>query len=93
MSTSLPELERAGDLVFTADTAAAFGAAIRKAAPLAQDAAFGQRLRQYALDNAWTFRASDMLAEMAREPKLSVDRPALRRRHRDDVGGAARDAG
>ena len=31
-----------------------------------------QRLRQYALDNDWRFRAADMLAEMAREPKLSV---------------------
>lgn len=72
VSTSLPELDRAGDLVFRADDAASFAAQIRRAAPLAQDAGFGQRLRQYALDNAWSFRASDMLAEMRREPKLSV---------------------
>lgn len=72
VSTSLPELDRAGDLVFRADDPASFAAAIRKAAPLARDADFGQRLRQYALDNAWSFRAADMLAEMRREPKLSV---------------------
>lgn len=72
VSTSLPELDRAGDLVFRADDPAGFAAAIRKAAPLTRDAAFGQRLRQYALDNAWSFRAADMLAEMRREPKLSV---------------------
>ncbi|HRO15241.1 MAG TPA: glycosyltransferase, partial [Paracoccus sp. (in: a-proteobacteria)] len=72
VSTALPELERAGDLVFTAGTAPDFAAAIRRAAPLAHDADFGRRLRQYALDNAWSFRAADMLAEMTREPKLSV---------------------
>lgn len=72
VSTSLPELDRAGDLVFRADDAASFAAQIRRAAPLAQDADFGRRLRQYALDNAWSFRAVDMLAEMRREPKLSV---------------------
>lgn len=72
VSTSLPELDRAGDLVFRADDAAGFADQIRRAAPLAQDQAFGQRLRQYALDNAWSFRAADMLAEMRREPKLSV---------------------
>ncbi|MBB1492199.1 glycosyltransferase [Paracoccus sp. MC1854] len=72
VSTSLPELDRAGDLVFRADDPAGFAAAIRRAAPLARDAVFGQRLRQYALDNAWSFRAADLLAEMRREPKLSV---------------------
>lgn len=72
VSTSLPELDRAGELVFRADDAAGFAAQIRRAAPLARDADFGQRLRQYALDNAWSFRAADMLAEMRREPKLSV---------------------
>ena len=72
VSTSLPELDRAGELVFRADDALAFAAQIRHAAPLARDADFGQRLRQYALDNAWSFRAADMLAEMRHEPKLSV---------------------
>lgn len=72
VSTSLPELDRAGDLVFRADDPAAFAAQIRRAAPLARDPAFGQQLRRYALDNAWSYRAADMLAEMEREPKLSV---------------------
>ena len=72
VSTSLPELDRAGDLVFRADDPAAFAAQIRRAAPLARDAAFGQQLRRYALDNAWSYRAADMMAEMEREPRLSV---------------------
>ncbi|ARJ70247.1 hypothetical protein B0A89_12055 [Paracoccus contaminans] len=72
VSTALPELDRAGDLVFRAGDAARFAQQIRRAAPLARDAAFGQRLRQYALDNDWRFRAADILAEIAREPKLSV---------------------
>lgn len=72
VSTSLPELARAGDLVFRADDAAGFAAAIRRAAPLARDADFGRRLRDYALGNAWDYRAADMLAEMRREPRLSV---------------------
>ncbi|TKB07536.1 MAG: glycosyltransferase, partial [Mesorhizobium sp.] len=72
VSTSLPELDRAGDLVFRSDHPAGFATQIRRAAPLAQDSGFGHRLRQYALDNAWSFRAHDMLKEMQREPKLSV---------------------
>ena len=72
VATSLPELDRVGDLVFRADDPHSFAEQVRRAAPLARDADFGRRLRQYALDNAWTFRAADMLAEMDREPKLSV---------------------
>lgn len=72
VSTPLPELARAGDLVFRASDAKGFAEQIRRAAPLARDPDFGARLRQYALDNDWRFRAADMLAEMGREPKLSV---------------------
>mgnify|MGYP001170109874 CR=1 FL=1 len=72
VSTSLPELARAGDLVLRADSPEDFAAAIRCAAPLARDAEFAARLRRYALDNAWDFRAADMLAHMRDEPLLSV---------------------
>ncbi|SEH88263.1 glycosyltransferase [Paracoccus alkenifer] len=72
VSTSLPELGRAGDLVLRADSPEAFAAAIRRAAPMARDPDFGARLRRYALENAWDFRAADMLAHMRTEPRLSV---------------------
>ncbi|HHY02711.1 MAG TPA: glycosyltransferase, partial [Paracoccus sp.] len=72
VSTSLPELERAGDLVLRANSPGDFAAAIRRAAPLARNADFGARLRRYALDNAWDFRAAHMLAHMRAEPLLSV---------------------
>ncbi|MDO5657155.1 MAG: glycosyltransferase [Paracoccus sp. (in: a-proteobacteria)] len=72
VATALPELARAGDLVATGSDAAGFAAAIRKAAPLARDPDHGARLRQYALDNAWSYRAADMLTEMTRAPRLSV---------------------
>ncbi|WP_449040963.1 glycosyltransferase [Paracoccus sp. (in: a-proteobacteria)] len=72
VSTSLPELARAGDLVLRADSPEDFAAAIRRAAPLASDAGFAARLRRYALENAWDFRATDMLAHMRDEPLLSV---------------------
>lgn len=72
VSTSLPELARAGDLVLRADSPEAFAAAIRRAAPLARDADLAAKLRRYALENAWDFRAADMLAHMRDEPLLSV---------------------
>ncbi|MDO5528441.1 MAG: glycosyltransferase [Paracoccus sp. (in: a-proteobacteria)] len=72
VATALPELERAGDLVRIAEGPEAFARAIREAAPLARDPANGALLRAYALDNAWSDRASDMLAEMGRAPLLSV---------------------
>ena len=72
VATALPELARAGDLVTIAGDAAGFAAAIRASAPLARDTAHGARLRAYALDNAWSGRAADMLAEMTRVPRLSV---------------------
>ncbi|MDO5604926.1 MAG: glycosyltransferase [Paracoccus sp. (in: a-proteobacteria)] len=72
VATALPELERAGDLVITAHDAAGFGQGIRAAAARGSDPAFGDRLREYALENAWSYRAADMLAEMETAPLLSV---------------------
>ncbi|MDO5621119.1 MAG: glycosyltransferase [Paracoccus sp. (in: a-proteobacteria)] len=72
VATALPELERACDLVITAHDATDFAAGIRQAAERGRNPDFGPALRQYALDNAWSFRAADMLAEMERMPLLSV---------------------
>ena len=72
VASAMPELARAGDLVITADDAEGFAAGIRAASQKTEDPAHGDALRQYALDNAWSFRARDMLAEMEHAALLSV---------------------
>lgn len=72
VATSMPELDRAGDLVTRADDAKTFAKGIRDAADKARDPDHGTALRQYALDNAWSFRATDLVNELTREPLLSV---------------------
>ncbi|MCV2865291.1 glycosyltransferase [Albidovulum sediminicola] len=71
VATPMPELRRAGDLVRTADNAADFVAAIRTAAA-STDPLGGERLRNYALANTWSGRATAMLAEMERAPLVSI---------------------
>ncbi|WBU53489.1 glycosyltransferase [Paracoccus sp. SCSIO 75233] len=72
VATALPELARAGDLVTTASDAAGFAAGIRQAATAPDATSRGDALRSYALDNAWSYRAADILAEMDRAPSVSV---------------------
>ncbi|MFV0411626.1 MAG: glycosyltransferase [Paracoccus sp. (in: a-proteobacteria)] len=72
VATTMPELARAGDLVTTADDPQGFAAGIRTAAEKAADPAYGARLRSYALENSWSYRAADMLTEMERAAQLSV---------------------
>ncbi|MBA4492188.1 glycosyltransferase [Paracoccus sp. S1E-3] len=72
VSTALPELARAGDLVTTANDPAGFAQGIRDAAAKSADPMVGAALRAYALENAWSYRAADMLAEMESAPLLSV---------------------
>lgn len=72
VSTALPELERAGGLVTIAHDAAGFAEGIRSAAALSQNPDTGEKLRTYALENAWSYRAADMLAEMEQAPLISV---------------------
>ncbi len=72
VATALPELARAGDLVFVAHTPPEFASHIRTAASRGGDGAFKLALRQYALDNAWSFRADAALAHLAAEPLVSV---------------------
>nr|WP_304504914.1 glycosyltransferase [Defluviimonas sediminis] len=72
VATPMPELRRAGDLVRTAATAGDFAAAIRAAAADRDDALTGERLRNYALANTWSARATLMLQEMERAPLVSV---------------------
>lgn len=72
VSTALPELARAGDLVTIANDAPAFAKGIREAAARGQDPVVRSALRAYALENAWSYRAHDLLAEIERAPLVSV---------------------
>lgn len=72
VATALPELGRAGDLVTIATDAAGFAKSIRDAAHNTRDPLLRSRLRAYALENDWSYRAGDLLHEMERAPLLSV---------------------
>ncbi|MCV2870151.1 glycosyltransferase [Defluviimonas sp. WL0002] len=71
VATPMPELGRAGQLVRTALAPEAFAQAIRDAAGQSGDLE-RERLRNYALSNTWSNRATAMLAEMERAPLVSV---------------------
>jgi GT2 family glycosyltransferase len=72
VATAIPELERAGDLVFRADDAAEFADAIGAAARAGRDAGYRARLIDYAWANTWTSRADAFLDAMTGGPKVSV---------------------
>ncbi|MFZ5709292.1 MAG: glycosyltransferase [Pseudomonadota bacterium] len=72
VATHLPELDRAGDLVFRAEDPQGFAAAIRQAAALGREAAFRDRLRDYARANTWSERADAALAAIVAAPRVSV---------------------
>ncbi|MFV0293763.1 MAG: glycosyltransferase [Paracoccus sp. (in: a-proteobacteria)] len=72
VATCLPELKRAGDLVITANEATGFAAGIRRSVVRSADPTHAGKLRRYATENDWSYRATDMLAEMERAPRLSV---------------------
>ena len=72
VATALPELERAGDLVTIADSPESFADGIRSAAEAGRDPVRRSALRAYALENAWSYRAGNLLAEMERAPLVSV---------------------
>ncbi|MFM2355055.1 MAG: hypothetical protein RLZZ528_791 [Pseudomonadota bacterium] len=72
VATPMPELERAGDLLWRAGEAEEFAAAIRKAAVTGGDPARIAALQAYARDNAWDSRAATALAAMTAEPRVSV---------------------
>jgi GT2 family glycosyltransferase len=72
VATPMPELARAGDLVFRAADAGAFAAAIRAAAEAGRDDGYAARLRRYAGENSWADRAGGFLQAMLHVPKVSV---------------------
>ncbi len=72
VTTPLPELARAGDLAFRADTAEGFCDAIRRAAAAGLDARYRERLVDYARANTWADRGRDFMAAMLAAPKVSV---------------------
>ncbi|NHF73711.1 glycosyltransferase [Paracoccus xiamenensis] len=72
VATALPELARAGDTVLIATDPASFAQAIRAAADKACDPMTASVLRAFALENAWSYRAANLVDEMERAPLLSV---------------------
>jgi GT2 family glycosyltransferase len=72
VATPMPELARAGDLLWRADTAESFAAAIREAAQGAGDPSRSAALRAFASANAWESRADAALSAMTAEPRVSV---------------------
>jgi GT2 family glycosyltransferase len=72
VATALPELDRAGDLVFRAGDPAGFVAGLRAAAEAARDETHVARLRAYAAANTWADRGRDFLAAMTAAPRVSA---------------------
>lgn len=72
VSTRLPELERASDLVFFADDPQTFVAQIRSAYEKGKDAAFRAKLRAYAENNGWDRRIQQFEAVLGETPKVSA---------------------
>ena len=76
VATIPPELAQTGDLVSVAQDPATFAQAIRAAAQKARDPMTIAALRAFALENAWSYRAGNLVEEMERAPLLSVVIPA-----------------
>ncbi|MCX7889013.1 MAG: glycosyltransferase [Rhodobacteraceae bacterium] len=72
VATALPELDRAGDLVFRAGAPADFAAGLRAAAAAGRDPAFVARLEAYAAANTWAARAADFLDHVLDVPLVSA---------------------
>ena len=72
VATALPELQRASQLIFTANTPDEFIEQIQKADERGKDPAFVERLRSYALANTWRHRVNDFEEAICNLPKVSV---------------------
>ena len=72
VSTRLPELARASDLVFFASTPDEFARQIREACQRGQNPDFQGRLKDYALQNAWKQRCDDLVGILQNLPLVSV---------------------
>jgi GT2 family glycosyltransferase len=72
VATALPELDRCGDLLFRAATAAGFAEALDEAVAAARDPAFRARLTGFAAANTWEDRAEAFLRAVGVRPLVSV---------------------
>lgn len=72
VSTRLPELSRASDIVFFADTPSEFCYAIRAANDRGKSQEYVKCLIQYARENSWEHRVEKFNELIEMEPKVSV---------------------
>ena len=72
VSTRLPELSRASDLVFFASTSEEFAMQIRRANERVQNHEFRDALKDYALRNTWRHRCTELVHILDEFPPVSV---------------------
>ena len=72
VSTRLPELMRAGELIYFAETAEQYGARIRDACAAGPLPEYRDKLRLYAAENSWAHRGEEFDAALGRFAKVSV---------------------
>jgi len=72
VTTPLPELSRAKDLIFEASTATEFREQIYNAYEQNKSATFQEQLRKYARDNTWESRGIDFKKMLAETPRVSI---------------------
>ena len=72
VSTRLPELMRAGELIYFAETAEQYGARIRDACAAGALPEYRDKLRLYAAENSWAHRGEEFDAALGRFAKVSV---------------------
>ena len=72
VSTRLPELMRAGELIYFAETAEQYGARIREACAAGALPEYRDKLRLYAAENSWAHRGEEFDAALGRFAKVSV---------------------
>ena len=72
VSTRLPELMRAEELIYFAETAEQYGARIREACAAGALPEYRDKLRLYAAENSWAHRGEEFDAALGRFAKVSV---------------------
>jgi len=72
VSTRLPELSRASNLVFFASTSEELAIQIRRANERIQDQEFRNALKDYALRNTWRHRCTELVQVLEEFPLVSV---------------------
>ncbi|MEX0345402.1 MAG: glycosyltransferase [Rhizobiaceae bacterium] len=72
VSTRLPELRRAEELVYFADNPGEFSQQIRTAFSESEDADFKDRLKTYTSENTWAHRGDEFETVLEDNPKVSI---------------------